>query len=299
VQSIKNGFRFIGASLSLALKKVKLQEPWFALGLGGLVILFFWFLPIGAVVRLIGLSPLGLILIGALALLALVDLLIWGDITSLLTCRTFATLDSEEPVETPSNLKFLISHTGAVVLLALTLPLLTLGRSLRGLFAKPDSATDEKNRWLEARTLALPIIAVEGTSFPATLDRLRQIVSENLLRFREDLIGVRLVAGLVETLLIVGGIVLGFVVGLKIADPASVGPWQRVLAAGIAMLIAWVPVIIGIMFSSFSRACYATALYQWVGNVADARGSDAPDKAQPPAILALALGTTSRNKKEK
>ena len=298
MQAIKNGFRFIGASLSLALKQVKLQEPWFALGLGGLVILFFWFLPIGVVAGLIGLTPLGLALIGALATLALVDLLIWGELTSLLTSRTFASLDSEEPAETPATLKFLMSHTGVVVLLALTLPLLSVGYTLRNLFAKPGSAPDEKNRWLEARTLALPIVAVEDTSFQETLDRLRQIVGENLLRFRESLIGVRLVAGLIEALLIVGGVALGFAVGLKIADPASVGPWQRVLAAGIAMLIAWVPAIIGIMFGSFSRACYATALYQWVCNVAEARASGDSAKARPPAILAQVLGTTSQSKKE-
>jgi len=298
VQAIKNGFRFISASLALALKKVKLQEPWFALGLGSLVILFFWFLPIGVVVGLIGLTPLGLILIGALALLALVDLLIWGDITSLLTCRTFASLESEEPAENPSNFKFLISHTGAVILLALTVPLLSLGRTLKNLFAKPDSAQDDKNRWLEAQTLALPVIAVEGTSFQKTLDRLRQIVKDNLLRFRESLIGVRLVAGLIEALLIVGGIALGFVIGLKITEPTSGDPWARVLAAGIAMLVASVPAIIGIMFSTFSRACYATALYQWVCNVAEARASNDTTKARPPMILANVLGTTSQGKKE-
>ncbi len=61
------------------------------------MILFIWFLPIGTVVGLIGLSPLGLILIGVFAVLALVSLMLWGDITSLLTSRTFATLDSDEP----------------------------------------------------------------------------------------------------------------------------------------------------------------------------------------------------------
>lgn len=294
MQAIKNGFRFIGASLSLALKKIKLQEPWFALGLGGLVILFVWFLPIGSVVKWIGLTPLGLTLLGILAVLALADLILWGEITSLLTARTFAALDSEEAAGNISNLKFLGTHGGAVVLLALTLPLLSLGSSLRGLFARPEAAPDERSRWLEARTLALPITAIEGTPFPMTLDRLRQIVNENLMRFREDLIAVRLAAGLIESLLIAGGIILGFAVGLKIANPATVGPWQRVLAAGIAMLIAWVPTIIGIMFSSFSRACYATALYQWVCNVAEARASDGAAKTQPPAILAQVLGTVSQ-----
>ena len=296
MQALKNGFRFIGASLALALKKVKLQEPWFILGLGGLVILFIWFLPIGAVVGLIGLTPLGLILIGLLAVLALVSLMLWGEITSLLTSRTFALLDSEDSPEEISNPKFLGSHAGAVILLALTLPLLSLGAALRGLFAKRDSVPDESSRWLEARTLALPITALEESSFAATLDRMRQIVNDNLMRFREDLIAVRLAAGLIEALLIAGGIVLGFVVGLKIAEPTTPAPWQQVLAAGIAMLIAWAFTMIGIMFSSFSRACYATTLYQWVRNVADARTDNDAAKAQPPAILAQVLGTSGLRK---
>lgn len=294
MQALKNGFRFIGASLSLALKKVKLQEPWFILGLGGLVILFIWFLPIGAVVGLIGLTPLGLILVGLLAVLALVSLMLWGEITSLLTSRTFASLDLEDSPEEISNRIFLGSHAGAVILLALTLPLLSLGANLRGLFNK--SASDDKLRWLEARALALPITAVEETPFTATLDRLRQIISDNLMRFHESLIAVRLAAGLIESLLIAGGIVLGFVIGFKISDPASMDPWQRVLAAGIAMLIAWVFTILGIMFGSFSRACYATTLYQWVCNVADARKDNDATKAQPPAILAQVLGTSGLRK---
>jgi hypothetical protein len=298
VQAIRNAFRFIKASLSLALKQVQLQEPWFALALGGLVILFIWFLPIGAVTWLIGLTPLGLSLIGLLALLALVSLLIWGEITTLLTSHSFASIGSDEIDDMPGNLNFLGAHAGAVLVLTLTLPLLSLGNWLRNLFAKPDAEPDEKSRWLTARTLALPVIANEGTSLQATLERLQQIVQDNLLRFREDLIKVRLVAGVIEALLIILGIALGFVVGLKIADPTVASPRQRVLAAGIAMLVAWLPTIIAIMFSSFTRSCYATALYQWVRNVAAARESGDTTKAQPPAILAQVLGMTNQPKKD-
>jgi hypothetical protein len=298
VQAIRNAFRFIKASLSLALKQVQLQEPWFALASGGLVILFVWFLPVGAVTWLIGLTPLGLSLIGLLALLALVSLLIWGEITALLTSRAFASTGSQPTEDRPTNLKFLGAHAGTVLVLTLTLPLLSLGNWFRTLLAKPDAEPDEKSHWLAARTLALPVVANEGTSLQATQERLQQIVQDNLLRFREDLIKVRLVAGVIETLLIVLGIALGFVVGLKIADPTVASPWQQVLAAGIAMLIAWLPTIIGIMFSTFTRSTYATALYQWVRNVAEARESGDTTKAQPPAILAQVLGMTSQSKKE-
>jgi hypothetical protein len=298
VQAIRNAFRFIKASLSLALKQIQLQEPWFALALGGLVILFVWFLPVGVVIWLIGLTPLGLSLIGLLALLALVSLLIWGEITALLTSRAFATIGLEAAEDQPTSLKFLSAHAGAVLVLALTLPLLSLGNWLHTLLAKPDAEPDEKSRWLAARTLALPVIANEGPSLQATQERLQQIVRDNLLRFREDLIKVRLVAGVIEALLIVLGIALGFVVGLKIADPTLASAWSQVLAAGVAMLVAWLPTIIGIMFSTFARSCYATALYQWVRNVAAARESGDTTKAQPPAILAQVLGMTNQPQKD-
>jgi hypothetical protein len=56
------------------------------------------------------------------------------------------------------------------------------------------------------------------------------------------------------------------------------------------MLIAWFPTMIGILFGSFTRICYATALYEWTQNVAAARESGQAAKAQPPAILSQALG---------
>jgi hypothetical protein len=298
VQPIKHAFRFIGASFSLALKHTKLQEPWFTLGLGTLVLLFLWFLPIAAVAGLIGLGPWGLVLIGLLSFFAWVDLSCWGEIVSLQTARIFAAVDSDMSLESVPTLKFLFAHTFDIVTLVLTLPVMLLAEDIKSLISPENAKTNEKNIWLPAHTMAVPLIAIEDLSLKAALGRLRQIVKENLMRFRVNLIRVRLIAGIAEALMIAVGVFLAFLVGFKIADPQTAGPWQRILAAGIGMLIAWLPTLIGLTFSTYTRTCYATALYQWVQNVSSALQSGESTKAQPPAILGQVLGTARSSKKE-
>ncbi len=298
MQPIRNAFRFIGASFSLALKHIKLQEPWFILGLGSLVILFFWFLPIAAVAGWVGLGPWGLALIGLLSIFALVDLICWGEISSLHTARIFFAVDTGASLDSMPTFKFLVTHTLDIVTLVLTLPVMLLVEGIKSLFPSGKASLDEKNIWLPAYTLAIPLIAIEDLPLKAALDQLRQIIKANLLRFRVDLIRVRLIAAIVEVLLIIIGVILAFVVGLKIANPQAAGSWQRILAAGIGMLIAWLPTLIGIIFSTYTRTCYATTLYQWVQNVASALQSGETAKAQPPAILRQVLGTVRSSKKE-
>jgi hypothetical protein len=299
VQPLRHAFRFIGASFSLALKHIKLQEPWFTLGLGTLVLLFLWFLPIAAVTAWVGLTPWGLALIGMLSIFALSDLICWGEITALQTARVFVAVNNAEasPDSGPS-LKFLFAHTFDIITLVLTFPLILLVQGVKSLVTPDKISADEKTLWLPARTLIIPVIAIEDLSLKAALDRLRQIVKDNLLRFRVDLIRVRLVAAVVEIMLIALGVTLAFVVGLRIADPQTAGPWQRVLAAGIGMLIAWLPTLIGLIFSTYTRTSYATALYEWVQDVATAMKGGKTAKAQPPEILGQVLGTSSRKKKE-
>ncbi len=289
MHAIKSAFRFIDASLALALQHTQLQEPWFTAGLGGLLILFVGFLPIAAVVTWLGLTPLGLTLIGLLGTLTLAALLIWGDLTTLQTARTFLAIDGAAPEAAQPGLRWLLSHAADVASLALMLPGLVLVDAVRGFFSPQAPSSGEQVDWLPARALALPVTAIEDLPLKGTLARLRQIVSENLLRFRVNLIPVRPVAAVIQVLLTAGGIALAFAIGLKIADPQTADSWQQVLAAGIAMLIAWFPAMIGVLFGSYTRICYAAALYEWTRNVAAARQTGQAAQAQPPAILGQAL----------
>lgn len=292
MQSIKHAFRFINASFKLALKHTQLQEPWLNLAIGSLIILFAWFLPMALVAGLLGLTPWGLVLMGLLAVCVLSGLWVWGEMVALLTARGMNEIDQTPETEALSNWQFLKKHGMAIFTLTLTKPVLWLGQKIKQLFSPKASPADDRQLWLRAHLLGLPVIAVEGLTLKAALGRLDQIVKENLLPIREKLVRVRLIAVVFHLLFMGLGIVLSFWLGLKLAGPEVSNPWQRILAVGIAMLVGWVPTFIGGLFSSFTRACYATALYQWVQNVETARSTSNPEAAQPPNILRQVLGTS-------
>lgn len=296
MRSIKQAFRFIQASFSLALQHAQLQEPWFILGLGSLIVLLIGFIPIAVVVGWIGLKPIGMILIGLLTAMTLVDLLIWGEITSLRTAQAFSAIEEHSSEEPTSHLNNLSRHGFDILTLELIVPMLRFFKWLRSLFRPNISRIDENRQWLEAYPLALPIIALEDLPLRYALARLQQIVKDNLLRFQVRLIPVRLVAILTQITLIAVGILLAFIVGINIAAPMTATPWQRVLAAGISALIAWFPTLIGIIFSSFTRTSYATSLYLWARNVESARQTGNLESAQPPALLRQILGSAAATK---
>ena len=299
MQPLKNAFKFIGVAFSLALKHPRLQEPWFFLGLGSLVILFIWFLPIALVTGLVGLTPLGLTLLGFLSCLGLSSLFLWGEVVALRTARVFASIGVDsDPAENASN-RFSPAHGWDLASLKLSLPLLQIGKAIRSRFKPTEAPAEDQKRWLEAPYLALPVMAVEDRDLSGTLSRIGQIVQDNLLRFQVNLVGIHPVGWGVQLLLTTGGLALGFWVGLKVADPLTVDPWQRILAAGISMLVAWVPTFLGTLFSSTIRVCYDTALYQWVCNVEAARQGAEPSLAQPPAILGQVFSGSSKIKKER
>jgi hypothetical protein len=291
MQSIKHAFQFIGASFSLALKHTQLQEPWLTLGIGSLVILFTWFIPTALVAGFLGLVPWGLALTGLLAVCVLFNLWVWGEMVALLTARGMNAIDQNPETEALSNWQFLKNHGMTIFTLALVKPVLWLGQAIKQLFTPKANPVNDRNLWLKAHTLALPVIAIDTLSLKETLTRLQQIVKDNLLPIRERLVRVRLIAGVIQFLFMAAGIFLAFWLGVKLAGPEVVNPWQRILAVGIAMLVAWVPTFLGILFSSFTRACYATALYQWVQNGETARSTGNAETTQPPNILRQVLGT--------
>lgn len=299
MRSIKLAFQFIQASFSLALQHPQLQEPWFILGLGSLILLLIGITPIAVVVGWIGLTPVGMLAVGLISTLTLVDLIIWGEITALRTAQAFSAINQSQTEEPPSHFSNLTQHGNDIFTLTLIVPMLSLFQGVRSLF-KPNTPPAEEDRvWLDAHSLILPIIALEDLPFRNALARLQQIVKDNLLRFQVRLIPVRLVAILTQVILIEVGILLAFIVGISIAAPMTATPWQRILAAGIGALIAWFPTLIGIIFSSFTRTSYATSLYLWVRNVETARQTGNLEGAQPPAILRQILGSAATPSKDR
>lgn len=295
MQSLKYAFRFISASFSLAVNNPRLQRSWLYLGVGSLLVLIIWFLPLSLIVYSLGLQPVGMVLVGLICTFALISLLVLAKIFALYTCRTFVTNGGDQE-EHRAKLSLLPEHWVDAALFALSLP----GRQLRQAFQRIIShEKTDPSPWLDAYYLILPVICLEDLSLLQAVERVNQIMGDHLLRFRADLVRVRLVADVVQWVLMLGGITLGFIVSISLVDPTTAGNGPRVLGAGIGMFIAWLPAMIGLLFSTYTRTVYTTALYQWVRNVEAARQTQERGKAYPPEILRLVLGKySSRNKEQ-
>jgi len=287
MQLLKYAISFIRASFKLASKKPQLRKSLLSLRAGSLVMLFAGFISIALVAWLIGLSPLGLILIGVLSFLVAAGLFIWAEISSLDICPEAAKLfqDNAQGFSPPE--KPVANHWGDILILSLSTPGTIIINNLRKLLGR----TAQIPGWFDAQFLILPIISLEGLDLSQAVERVNQMVEDNLLRIQPNLVRVRLVARVVRDTLLIIGILLGAFIAVSITDPATAGPWQRVLAAGAGLLSAWLFTTIGNMFGAFTRACYLTSLYIWVRNVERSREGKTSDKSSPPEILRQVLGS--------
>ncbi len=289
MQSLTYAFRFISASFKLAFNQRRVQQAFLYLGLGGLALLVTWFLPLALVIGLIGLKPIGLVLIGLISIFALVSVNLWGEITSLLVITAFSeqiTLTEEDtPEEKPTQV--IRTHWQDVILSRFIVP----GSQFINFFNQVFSSDEPQNHsWLDHAYLLMPLIALEQRHFDGAVTRVRQMVEENLFRVQRDFMDVNLVVRVVQWLLLGIGIVLGFVIGLKIADPLEAGVWIKILGAGVGFFVAGIFSLLGIMFSAFFRASYHTALYAWGMNVEAIRQLGKTGKASPPVVISQAMG---------
>lgn len=297
MQSLQYAFRFIRASLSLAIENTRLLKPWLHLSLGSMALIIIWFFPLALVVGLIGLRPVSMILVGLICIFVFFSLLVWGEITALQTSQTFSKLiqgnDQFSVPESPGQV--MASHWFDVFLYVLIFPGEKILHIVRYLFKKD---TNNLPVWINVHYLIVPVISLEDLDLAQAVVRVRQIIRDNLLRFNADLVRVRLIARIVQWFLLVCGVYLGFVAAVNIANPATAGLWRRIFGLAVGLVLGGVPTIIGILFSTFTRACYYTSLYQWVRNVETARRTGNAGTASPPAILRQVLGKSSSSKKE-
>jgi hypothetical protein len=266
--------------------------------LGGLAVLVLWFVPLALIVGLIGLVPVGLIGIGLVILFALISLFIWGKITMLQAVAMFDSLLQPEVLASQVTVEqqWISPQSGDAALFAFSLP----GLRIEKLFVKwflP--AKQEKHGWLDASYLIWPLISLESLTLDQAIDRLKQIMRENLIRFQPGLVPVVLVVRVVQWLLILLGLWIGFVVGMNTASPLSTSGIVPVLGTVIGLILGGGFAILAIHFSTFIRACYYSMLYRWVKNVENAILTGMPEKAAPPDILRQVLGQPSASKKER
>jgi hypothetical protein len=265
--------------------------------MGGLGLLILWLIPMGVVKALLGIKPLGMFLIGLFIILLIFSLLAWGEMTALETCLVFDDLIwIEKQLPGSSGQKREFGRWQDVLLWVLILPGLEIIRLYNQAFRPAHTA---KSDWQTASYLMLPVIALDDFSLREGIDRIKQLVSDRLLRFHPDLVAIRTVAGVLQWSFIIGGGLLGLWVGLMIGDPATAGVFSQLLSLVVGTMVAGVLSVIGIHFSSFHRACYYTTLYQWVLNVENARMTGDASQSVPPAILRQVMKTKNPSKKEK
>lgn len=296
MQSLTYAFRFIQACFSLALKESRLRKPWLYLWMGGVSLLVVWLLPLGVVIALLGVRVLGLILVGLLIFLLLFGLLAWGEVIALETCSIFGDL-SQTDLQSPDTIheRHNFTHWGDVFLWVLVQPGLRAIQFIDQII-RPNRMAE--HAWLDASYLILPVISLEDCTLSEAVERIKQLAGAHLIGFHPDLVGVRPVAAVVQWLLILGGGVLGFWVGLSIADPGTAGLFSRLFALAIGIMLAGVIALLGIGFSSFNRACYYSSLYQWALNVETARTSGETTHIVPPAILSQVMQKKNISKKD-
>jgi len=321
VQNLSYAFRFIRASFSIAFKKIQLQEQWVNIAVGNLIFLFIWFLPLALVLGLIGLRPVGMLLIGLIGVFMLFSFRTWSEITREPASRVMVGLFQEGPgdleeisknekdlqtakelqeddkplaegnshVEDSPKDKSVFKHWEDILALALVLPGMRFVYHFRKLFW-PES--ESQKAWLTSFTLLIPVISVENRDIKEAVMRINQMIDNHLLRFQSGWVKVDLVGNLVQWALYLLGILVGVTVAIIITDPLASDPWQRILGLGIGLLIAWFFITSGNIFNAYTRSFYHTALYQWVRNVEEARKTGETAKAVPPNILRQAMGTT-------
>ncbi len=288
LHNLRNAFRFINASLKLILKPPRLLKPWLIFLAVGAGILIVGLIPLSAVIGLMGLFPLGLLLIGFFSLFLLAALLIWAEISTLLIIPPFALRSGSGAKLADPPSQVFKQHWQDILIQSLLLPTPVVIDTFQHLF-NPKKAS--QNPWLEARYLLTPIIALENLSFSEAVERLKEMIQNNLLRFRPGLVRVRLVTWLTTGMMILIGSSLALIIGLNIAPPLESGPWRLILALSLSWLVLWVFTSLGLAFSAFLRACYHTALMEWVQNVEKARSTGDPDSSGPPEILGKVLST--------
>lgn len=293
MERLKYAFQFISASFRLAGSHSDLRRTWLYTGVGGMVILLIGFIPLALVVSLVGLGPLGLILLGLIVVLIVICLLVWGEMVALLIAEAFDSAiqnaDSHQPPVDPSQI--IKRHWSDAAILALAIPGLLLINAITQVFG---SSTENQPAWSSAHYLLVPVISLESRSLKDAIGRVRQIIEMRLLRFRSDLMQVGLVAWVVQWLFLVGGAMIGFLVAVKIVDPISASHGRLIAGTALGLMVSGVLILVGILFSTFTRTCYHTALFRWATNVEAARTTGDAGTALPPAILSRILGRSSR-----
>ncbi len=298
MQRLRNAFRFIEACFSKIISISRGHKNWLSFFVGAVIILAVWLIPLALIIRFIGLTPVGLGLIGLIAGCIFFSLALWGKVNALVTCQVFFQAIQENDADLSPDLKDRVrqKHWSDAVLWFFAMPWLQFAYRRAQFF---QNQVKNEPFWLDAYHLIIPLIAIEDLSFSQAVQRAKDIHEEKLLRFQSDLIPVRLVGTIVQWVLILGGAIIGLLVAFNIAYATTTGFRRRLLGMGVGLIIVGATTLIGMAFKNVIEACYHTALYQWIRNVASARQAGEKGLALAPDILRQVFGNRNLIVKEK
>ncbi len=297
MQRLSAAFRFIDLSFRMAQKHEALQRPWMFLSLGGAALTVLYLVPLGVLILGLGSQPLAWVLIGLILSLYLLSLAAWGEITALQTANIFAGLIQQNDAQ-----KLTHPETGlfanpwlAVLIYVVAAPGLTLLLGFRELISRetrPDQA------WIKAHPLIPPILALEGGGLKEAVERVKEIVAENYLRFQPGFLPVGwVVQGAAWAAFLIGAAAGALIAGW-VADPMFTNTWRAFAAVGVGLAVLGIFSLGGLAFSTFFRTCYHTALYVWALSVEANQRPPSGRHASPPDILNQALTKKPKEKKE-
>jgi len=297
MQRLKGAFRFLDLNFRMAQVHETLQKPWMYFSLGGLVLTGFWLALIVGLIFVLPSGPVLWIMIGLIVILYHLCLFVWGELTALLTAQIFAGLVRKDVDQMPdSNAGFIFSHyLWDILIYALSVPGLSLIHRVQSLFSRTAAPIQA---WMSVHPLIPPVIVLQDLKLREALDRVKEILSKNLLRFQPGYLPVGWVARSIQWILIVAGFIAGLFITTRIADPLSAKSWQAFWAVGAGLVVMGVFSMVGIAFSTYFRTCYHTALYVWVLEVQSTQSGDGEGLASPPEIISKAMRRKPEREKE-
>lgn len=288
---IKRGFFFIKLALAEAFKNRKLLKPVWAFLLGAIIITLIFLIPINLIIYFLNLDTLGLALIGGICTILLYALFVWGDINTLMAASIFDDIQcGAEPDPTTareakkSGWREVIKYDLAYPAL---LPAVWFPPKPQMVVVDGLDTTVERGAWLKGLFLTKPLFALERLKLKDVPNRVREMVSKNLLRFNPALIRVKRITWWISLLFISVGIVVGIFVGSALVNNGLVPTYKYLVASSVGLLASILIALPGIALNIYSRMIYHTAIYRWMVNVEQTNTTQGP--ALIPGILSRVL----------
>jgi hypothetical protein len=143
--------------------------------------------------------------------------------------------------------------------------------------------------WTQAAGLVSSGMAIEGLDLKQSLQRVSQMVCDNLLLMQPGQVAAGWAAALAGLLLSAGGILLGWGIGRGVALSTFGLPHRSAAGLAAGLVIASACILLAVAESAYTAAAYRTCLFAWARDVETNRRCDDPTALEPPAPLTRTL----------